>query len=41
MIREGIEAVDVRIEAQNDFDAHTQAFMKNMVWTGSCRSWCE
>jgi cation diffusion facilitator CzcD-associated flavoprotein CzcO len=35
------KSFDVRPEAQLDFDEHTQRFMKNMVWTGTCRSWCK
>lgn len=31
----------VRHEAQEDFDKHTQTVMKDMVWTGACRSWCK
>ncbi|KAJ4374979.1 hypothetical protein N0V83_002058 [Neocucurbitaria cava] len=30
---------DIREEVQADFDAHTQDTMKQMVWTGPCRSW--
>ncbi|KAH7009858.1 hypothetical protein EDB80DRAFT_838797 [Ilyonectria destructans] len=39
MIRQRILSFDVRSEAQSDFDAHTQSRMKDMVWTGTCRSW--
>lgn len=41
MIRQRILSFDVRSEAQSDFDAHTQSRMKDMVWTGTCRSWCK
>ncbi|KIM93784.1 hypothetical protein OIDMADRAFT_61418 [Oidiodendron maius Zn] len=33
------KSFDVRPEVQRDFDQHTQEFMKDMVWTGTCRSW--
>ncbi|KAK1542459.1 hypothetical protein CPAR01_05846 [Colletotrichum paranaense] len=39
VIRQRVKSFDVRPEAQSDFDKHTQEFMKNMVWTGTCRSW--
>ncbi|KAH9225325.1 hypothetical protein K456DRAFT_1732009 [Colletotrichum gloeosporioides 23] len=39
MIRQCIKSFDVRIEAQTDFDNHTQEFMRQAVWTGTCRSW--
>ncbi|KAF4810222.1 FAD-binding monooxygenase moxY [Colletotrichum siamense] len=39
MIRQRIKSFDVRIEAQTDFDNHTQEFMRQAVWTGTCRSW--
>ncbi|KAF2148109.1 putative FAD-containing monooxygenase [Myriangium duriaei CBS 260.36] len=39
VIRERIKVFDIRPESQHDFDLHTQGFMKNMVWTGTCRSW--
>lgn len=41
MIRQDIQSFDVRSEVQLDFDKHTQEFMKGMVWTGTCRSWCK
>ncbi|KXJ91657.1 hypothetical protein Micbo1qcDRAFT_233085 [Microdochium bolleyi] len=39
MIRQKVVSFDVRRDAQHDFDVHTQEFMKQMVWTGACRSW--
>ncbi|KAF3010374.1 hypothetical protein E8E14_010060 [Neopestalotiopsis sp. 37M] len=39
VIRQRVKALDVRPEAQQDFDTHTQSVMRDMVWTGSCRSW--
>jgi hypothetical protein len=39
--RERVAAFDVKKAAQDDFDEHTQAFMKEAVWSGSCRSWCK
>ncbi|KAH6884857.1 hypothetical protein B0T10DRAFT_531035 [Thelonectria olida] len=39
MVRQGVKAFNVRPDAQADFDEHTQTMMKNMVWTGTCRSW--
>ncbi|KAH0430163.1 hypothetical protein CcaCcLH18_05867 [Colletotrichum camelliae] len=39
MIRQRIRSFDVRIEAQTEFDNHTQEFMRQAVWTGTCRSW--
>jgi hypothetical protein len=41
MVRQRVRSVDVRPDAQKDFSEHTQRFMKDMVWTGACRSWCE
>ncbi|ETS85617.1 hypothetical protein PFICI_03642 [Pestalotiopsis fici W106-1] len=37
--REDVKAFDVTQEAQNDFSIHTQNYMKEMVWSGACRSW--
>lgn len=39
MQTENVASFDVWPEVQADFDQHTQNFMKNMVWTGTCRSW--
>ncbi|KAH8655441.1 hypothetical protein BX600DRAFT_489099 [Xylariales sp. PMI_506] len=39
MARERVKYFDVKKAAQDDFDAHTQDFMKDAVWTGACRSW--
>ncbi|KAK6205760.1 hypothetical protein LQW54_008244 [Pestalotiopsis sp. IQ-011] len=39
VVRQGVKAFDVRSEAQQDFDEHTQSVMQKMVWTGTCRSW--
>lgn len=41
MIRQRVRSFDVKRYAQEDFNKHTQAFMKHMVWTGTCRSWCK
>lgn len=41
MLNQRIRSFDVRQEAQTDFDEHVQAYMKEMVWTGTCRSWCK
>ncbi|ETI26084.1 hypothetical protein G647_02861 [Cladophialophora carrionii CBS 160.54] len=30
---------DVRQSVQDDFNNHTQSVMKDLVWTGGCRSW--
>uniref|UniRef100_A0A0D2Y6A0 Sterigmatocystin biosynthesis monooxygenase stcW n=1 Tax=Fusarium oxysporum (strain Fo5176) TaxID=660025 RepID=A0A0D2Y6A0_FUSOF len=40
MIRQRVKSFEVRIDAQNDFNTHTQKVMQDMVWTGTCRSWC-
>ncbi|KAI1874170.1 uncharacterized protein JN550_002749 [Neoarthrinium moseri] len=37
--RENVKAFDVTQEAQGDFSMHTQNYMKDMVWSGACRSW--
>ncbi|KAH8702351.1 hypothetical protein BGW36DRAFT_395003 [Talaromyces proteolyticus] len=39
VIRQNVKTFDVRPDVQADFDQHTQQYMQNMVWTGSCRSW--
>ncbi|KAH7214445.1 hypothetical protein DER44DRAFT_819318 [Fusarium oxysporum] len=39
MIRQRVKSFEVRIDAQNDFNTHTQKVMQDMVWTGTCRSW--
>jgi len=39
--RERVKSFDVTEAAQQDFSRHTQEYMKAMVWTGTCRSWCE
>ncbi|KAH6692485.1 hypothetical protein F5X68DRAFT_250704 [Plectosphaerella plurivora] len=39
MVRQQAKSFSVRPECQADFDTHTETLMKNMVWTGSCRSW--
>ncbi|KPM36569.1 putative sterigmatocystin biosynthesis monooxygenase stcW [Neonectria ditissima] len=39
MIRQRILSFDVREDAQSDFNEHTQSRMRDMVWTGTCRSW--
>jgi hypothetical protein len=41
MIRHRALSFDVHADAQEDFDHHTRNFMKEMVWTGTCRSWCK
>lgn len=41
VLRQRIKCFDVRKEAQEDFVSHTRAYMQNMVWTGSCHSWCK
>jgi hypothetical protein len=38
-IHEKAVSFDVHLEVQADFDAYTQELMKDMVWTGNCRSW--
>ncbi|KAL4816188.1 hypothetical protein BDW67DRAFT_185013 [Aspergillus spinulosporus] len=38
-VRQQIQSFSVRPDAQAEFDAHTQSYMLNMVWTGTCRSW--
>ncbi|KAL4762854.1 flavin-containing monooxygenase [Aspergillus foveolatus] len=38
-VRQQIQSFSVRPDAQAEFDAHTQSYMSNMVWTGTCRSW--
>lgn len=38
-VRENVASFDVWPEVQADFDRHTQGVMKNMVWSGACRSW--
>lgn len=39
VMREEVVSVDVRQEAQADFNSHTQQIMKKMVWSGPCSSW--
>jgi cation diffusion facilitator CzcD-associated flavoprotein CzcO len=39
IIRQRVKSFDIRSDVQADFDKHTQTFMKDMVWTGTCRSW--
>ncbi|SCO55607.1 related to monooxigenase [Fusarium fujikuroi] len=39
MIRQRVKSFEVRADAQNDFNTHTQKIMQDMVWTGTCRSW--
>lgn len=41
MIRQRVKSFEVRSDAQADFDTHTQKIMQDMVWTGTCRSWCK
>ncbi|KAL2816974.1 FAD/NAD(P)-binding domain-containing protein [Aspergillus granulosus] len=38
-IRQHVRSFDIRADVQADFDRHTQNYMQNMVWTGTCRSW--
>lgn len=38
-IQQGVSSFHVREDAQDDFDSHTQRFMAQMVWTGTCSSW--
>ncbi|KAM0323762.1 hypothetical protein ACHAQA_008699 [Verticillium albo-atrum] len=38
-VRQQVKSFTVRPECQADFDTHTQVLMKEMVWTGTCRSW--
>ncbi|KAJ9400286.1 hypothetical protein DTO282F9_2754 [Paecilomyces variotii] len=38
-ITQHVASFDIRADVQSDFNAHTQDFMRHMVWTGSCRSW--
>ncbi|KAL4948475.1 hypothetical protein BDW69DRAFT_203512 [Aspergillus filifer] len=37
--RQSARSFNIRPQVQSDFDAHTQSYMQNMVWTGPCRSW--
>ncbi|KAG5800561.1 hypothetical protein H9Q69_000448 [Fusarium xylarioides] len=39
MIRQRVKSFEVRVDAQDDFNTHTQKVMQDMVWTGTCRSW--
>ncbi|KAF4503275.1 sterigmatocystin biosynthesis monooxygenase stcW [Fusarium agapanthi] len=39
MIRQRAKSFEVRADAQDDFNQHTQKVMQDMVWTGTCRSW--
>lgn len=41
IIRERVRSFEIRQEVEQDFDRHTVELMKEMVWTGSCRSWCK
>lgn len=41
MIRQRVKSFNVRPDAQKDFNAHVQTSMQDMVWTGTCRSWCK
>ncbi|KAJ6182618.1 hypothetical protein N7485_001260, partial [Penicillium canescens] len=41
VIRERVRSFEIRQEVEQDFDCHTVELMKDMVWTGSCRSWCK
>lgn len=38
-VDENVSSFTVKLDAQADFNAQTQATMQKMVWTGSCRSW--
>lgn len=40
VLRQKVKCFDVRKEAQDDFVNHTHAYMQDMVWTGTCHSWC-
>lgn len=39
VMREDVVSINVREEAQADFNSHTQQLMKTMVWSGPCNSW--
>lgn len=39
--RERVKSFEPSFEAQHEFYAHTQKYMKSMVWMGTCRSWCK
>lgn len=41
MVRQRVKSFTVKPECQADFDLHTQTLMQDMVWTGTCRSWCK
>lgn len=41
MARQRAKSFTVKPECQADFDLHTQTLMQDMVWTGTCRSWCK
>jgi cation diffusion facilitator CzcD-associated flavoprotein CzcO len=41
VIRERVRSFEIRQEVEQDFDCHTVELMRDMVWTGSCRSWCK
>lgn len=41
MVRQRVKSFAVKPECQTDFDLHTQTLMQEMVWTGTCRSWCK
>lgn len=41
MVRQRAKSFTVKPECQADFDLHTQTLMQDMVWTGTCRSWCK
>lgn len=41
MQREQIKSMSIKKNIQDAFNQYTQAVHKDLVWTGSCRSWCK
>lgn len=33
--------MNIKQSVQDSFNAYTQAVHKDLVWSGSCRSWCQ
>lgn len=41
MQTEQIKSMSIKKHIQDAFNEYTQAVHKDLVWTGSCRSWCK
>ncbi|KAJ8114275.1 hypothetical protein ONZ43_g4940 [Nemania bipapillata] len=36
---QGIRSIEVRQDAMDDYNTHSQAYLRGSVWSGSCSSW--